>query len=139
MTITLAINGKQVTINDGATVLDAINQSGGYISQLCKDPDMKPIGACRTCLVQIDGMRGFPASCSVPATEGMSVMTETDEARDTRRGVLELTMAMFPPTATPPLRTTASSPLPPGTTALTPPAGPDASARSLTPPTPSSR
>ena len=97
MTITLAINGKQVTINDGATVLDAINQSGGYISQLCKDPDMKPIGACRTCLVQIDGMRGFPASCSVPATEGMSVMTETDEARDTRRGVLELTMAMFPP------------------------------------------
>ena len=97
MTITLAINGKQVTVNDGASVLDAINQSGGYISQLCKDPDMKPIGACRTCLVQIDGMRGFPASCSVPAAEGMSVMTETDEARDTRRGVLELTMAMFPP------------------------------------------
>ncbi len=97
MTITLAINGKQVTVNDGVSVLDAINQSGSYISQLCKDPDMKPIGACRTCLVQIDGMRGFPASCSVPATEGMSVMTETDEARDTRRGVLELTMAMFPP------------------------------------------
>ena len=96
MTITLAINGNQVTVNDGASVLDAINQSGGYISQLCKDPDMKPIGACRTCLVQIDGMRGFPASCSVPAAEGMSVMTETDEARDTRRGVLELTMAMFP-------------------------------------------
>ena len=97
MTITLAINGKQVTVNDGATVLDAINQSGGYISQLCKDPDMKAIGACRTCLVEIDGMRGFPASCSVPAAEGMSIQTETDEARETRRGVIELTMAMFPP------------------------------------------
>ena len=97
MTITLAINGKQVTVNDGATVLDAINQSGGYISQLCKDPDMKAIGACRTCLVEIDGMRGLPASCSVPAAEGMSVNTETEDARDTRRGVLELTMAMFPP------------------------------------------
>ncbi len=96
MTVTLAINGKQVTVNDGASVLDAINQSGAYISQLCKDPDMKPIGACRTCLVQIDGMRGFPASCSVPAADGMSVMTESDEARETRRGVLELTMAMFP-------------------------------------------
>ena len=97
MTITLAINGNQVTVNDGASVLDAINQSGAYISQLCKDPDMKPIGACRTCLVQIDGVRGFPASCSVPAADGMSVLTETDDARDTRRGVLELTMAMFPP------------------------------------------
>ncbi len=96
MTITLAINGKQVTVNDGVSVLDAINQSGAYISQLCKDPDMKPIGACRTCLVQIDGMRGFPASCSVPAADGMSVLTETDDARQTRRGVLELTMAMFP-------------------------------------------
>ncbi len=96
MTIKLAINGKQVTVNDGVSVLDAINQSGAYISQLCKDPDMKPIGACRTCLVQIDGVRGFPASCSVPASEGMSVQTETEEARETRRGVLELTMAMFP-------------------------------------------
>jgi len=96
MTVTLSINGSSVTVNDGSSVLDAINQSGTYISQLCKDPDMKPIGACRTCLVSIDGMRGFPASCSVPATDGMVVETETDKARDLRRGVLELTMAMFP-------------------------------------------
>ena len=96
MTITLAINGKQVTVDDGSTVLDAINRSGAYISQLCKDPDMKAIGACRTCLVQVEGMRGLPASCSVPAEQGMSVLTETEEARETRRGVLELTMAMFP-------------------------------------------
>ena len=96
MTITLAINGKRVSVVDGASVLDAINQSGTYISQLCKDPDMKPIGACRTCLVQIEGQRGFPASCSVPAADGMSVLTETPEAADIRKGVLELTMAMFP-------------------------------------------
>ncbi len=98
MSVTLSINGKQVTVNDGSSVLDAINQSGTYISQLCKDPDMKPIGACRTCLVNIDGMRGFPASCSVPAADGMSIETETDRARDLRRGVLELTMSMFPDT-----------------------------------------
>ena len=96
MSVTLSINGKQITVSDGSSVLDAINQSGTYISQLCKDPDMKPIGACRTCLVSIDGMRGFPASCSVPAADGMSVETETDRARDLRRGVLELTMSMFP-------------------------------------------
>jgi formate dehydrogenase alpha subunit len=94
MSITLAINGNEVEARDGASVLDAINASGTYISQLCKDPDMKPIGACRTCLVQIDGMRGFPASCSVPATDGLKVWTDTREVGNIRRGVLELTQAM---------------------------------------------
>ena len=117
MTITLAINGKQVTVDDGSTVLDAINRSGAYISQLCKDPDMKAIGACRTCLVQVEGMRGLPASCSVPAEQGMSVLTETEEARETRRGVLELTMAMFPKNGEiTRLRTTESFPSPQSTT-----------------------
>ena len=96
MTTTLTINGSPVQVHDGATVLDAINQSGTYISQLCKDPDMKPIGACRTCLVQVEGVRGYPASCAVPVTEGMSVWTDTPEVEAMRRGVLELTLAMFP-------------------------------------------
>lgn len=96
MTIKLSINGREVEANDGASVLDAINGSGTYISQLCKDPDMKPIGACRTCLVQIDGVRGFPASCSVPATDGMIVRTDTPEAQEMRKGVIELTLGMFP-------------------------------------------
>ena len=81
-------------MQEGASVLDAVNASGTYISQLCKDPDMKPIGACRTCLVQIDGTRGFPASCSVPATDGMQVWTDSDDVTRVRRGVLELTQAM---------------------------------------------
>ena len=55
---------------------------------------MKPIGACRTCLVQIDGTRGFPASCSVPARDGMVVRTDTPEVRRIRGGVLELTLGM---------------------------------------------
>jgi formate dehydrogenase alpha subunit len=94
MTITLSINNQPVQVSDGASVLDAINSSGSYISQLCKDPDMKPIGACRTCLVQIEGMRGFPASCSIPAREGMVVWTDTPEVRRIRTGVLELTLGM---------------------------------------------
>lgn len=96
MTITLAINGYDVAVDEGASVLDAVNRSGTYISQLCKDPDMKPIGACRTCLVQIEGVRGYPASCAVPAADGMRVWTDTPEAQAMRRGVLELTLAMFP-------------------------------------------
>ena len=96
MSIRLSINGHAIEVSEGATVLDAINQSGAYISQLCKDPDMKPIGACRTCLVQIEGVRGYPASCAVPVTDGMSVWTDTPEVHAMRKGVLELTLAMFP-------------------------------------------
>ena len=97
MAVTLSVNGKLVEVDEGSSVLDAINASGVYISQLCKDPDMKAIAACRTCLVQIDGVRGFPASCSVPAADGMQVHTDAEETVDLRRGVLELTMAMLEP------------------------------------------
>ena len=96
MSISLTVNGNQVQVPAGASVLDAVNASDTYLSQLCKDPDMKAIGACRTCLVQIEGMRGFPASCSVPASDGMVVHTETPEVERIRSGVLELTLAMVP-------------------------------------------
>ena len=104
MTTPLTIDNQSVTVPDGGSVLDAINASDIYISQLCKDPDMKAIGACRTCLVQIDGVRGFPASCSVPATDGMVVQSDSDDVRRIRSGVIELTMAMLPePAKSPPL------------------------------------
>ena len=96
MTISLTINDSAVQVPDGSSVLDAVNASNTYLSQLCKDPDMKAIGACRTCLVQIEGMRGFPASCSVPASDGMVVRTDTPEVDRIRSGVLELTLAMLP-------------------------------------------
>lgn len=99
MPIALTVNGARVTVPDGASVLDAVNASGTYLSQLCKDPDMKPIGACRTCLAQIEGQRGFPASCATPAREGMVVSTETPDVRRIRRVVLELTLAMVKPEA----------------------------------------
>ncbi len=95
MTITLRIDGSSVRVPDGVSVLDAVNSSGVYVPQLCKDPDMKPIGACRTCLVEVEGVRGFPASCSLPAADGMEVRTGTPQVTNVRRGVLELTQAML--------------------------------------------
>ena len=83
-----------VSVSAGASALDAINAAGVAISQLCKDPDMPAIGACRTCLVQIDGVRGFPASCSVPATDGMTIRTDTEDVRRIRSGVVQLTLGM---------------------------------------------
>ena len=96
LTINLTVNGQPVQVPAGASVLDAVNAAETYLPQLCKDPDMKPLGACRTCLVQVEGVRGFPASCSLPAAEGMAVRTDTPEVERIRAGVLELTLAMLP-------------------------------------------
>ncbi|MAX04130.1 MAG: formate dehydrogenase subunit alpha, partial [Dehalococcoidia bacterium] len=93
--LSININGHQMEVPEGITVLEAINSSGTYISQLCKDPDMKPIGACRTCLVKIDGVNGYPASCSTPVNDGMQIWTETPDVRNTRSGVLDLTLSML--------------------------------------------
>ena len=100
MAVFVTVNGKRVEVPDGATALDAVNASETYLSQLCKDPDMKAIGACRTCLVEIEGTRGFPASCSVPARDGMVIRTDTPAVERIRAGVLELTLAMLPSSGT---------------------------------------
>src|ERR1700746_2539412 len=94
--LSLTIDGQRVSVPRGASALDAINAAGVFVPQLCKDPDQKARGACRTCLVQIEGMRGFPASCTTPCTEGMQISVNSPEAQRIRRGVLELTMGMHP-------------------------------------------
>ena len=94
LAVNLTVDGIPVSVPAGASALDAINAAGVSISQLCKDADMPAIGACRTCLVQIDGMRGFPASCSTPASEAMVIRTDTQDARRIRSGVIELTLGM---------------------------------------------
>src|SRR5437773_4933109 len=96
MSIALLIDGQPVQVAAGATVLDAVNQLGLPLPQLCKDPDRPPLGACRTCLVQVDGVRGFPASCSTPVREGMVVSTQSSDAIRIRQGVLDLTLGMLP-------------------------------------------
>ncbi|MGI8550020.1 MAG: formate dehydrogenase subunit alpha [Dehalococcoidia bacterium] len=92
----LSLDGLSVEVPEGASVLDAINAAGIYIPQLCKDPDGPILGACRTCLVKIEGSRGFPASCSTPVTEGMRITTSAPDLDRIRRGVLELTAGMNP-------------------------------------------
>ena len=94
----LTLNGKNIKSSKGKSVLDVINDSKTYIPQLCKDPDMKPIGACRTCLVEIEGMNGILASCSVEAKPNMKIWTDTERPKKMREGVLELTLGMLPKT-----------------------------------------
>ncbi|HEX2170957.1 MAG TPA: formate dehydrogenase subunit alpha [Dehalococcoidia bacterium] len=94
--ITVTVDGRPVQAPAGATVLEAVNRSGTYLPQFCKDPDQKPMGACRTCLVEVEGQRGFPASCGLPARDGMVVRTSGPSLDRIRRGVIELTLGMHP-------------------------------------------
>ena len=92
-TITLTINGKEVNAKKGATVLEAALSAGIYIPTRCYDPDLKPYGACRLCVVEIEGMRGLVSSCTTPASEGMIVHTETQRVNRARRITMELIIA----------------------------------------------
>jgi formate dehydrogenase alpha subunit len=93
----LTIDGAAVTVPQGATVLDAVNVLGIPLPQLCKDPDRAALGACRTCLVTVEGQRGTPAACHLPAREGMVVSTTAPEAVRVRSLVLDLTRSMLTP------------------------------------------
>ncbi len=95
-TISLSVNGREVTAKRGATVLEAALGAGIYIPTLCYDPDLKPYGACRLCVVEIEGMRGLVGSCTTPATEGMVVHTETPRVNQARRITMELIIANHP-------------------------------------------
>src|SRR5881397_3178195 len=93
----LAVDGRLVEVPSGATVLDAVNTLGIPLPQLCKDPDRSPLGACRTCLVHVEGQRGAPAACHLPARDGMVVDTQHPEVVRVRSMVLDLTLSMLTP------------------------------------------
>src|SRR4029450_10549181 len=98
---TLHVNVDDVTVDvpAGATVLDAVNRLGIPLPQLCKDPDRSPLGACRTCIVHVEGQRGLPAACHLTARDGMVVKTTHPEAERVRRAVLDLPLSMLTPSA----------------------------------------
>src|SRR5438093_13006503 len=93
----LTIDGCLVELAEGATVLDGVNRLAIPLPQLCKDPDRAPLGACRTCLVHVEGQRGLSAACHLPAREGMVVSSAHPDAVRVRRGVLVLTLSLPPP------------------------------------------
>jgi formate dehydrogenase alpha subunit len=92
-TVTLTIDGVKVEVAEGTTVLEAARKAGVYIPTLCYDPDLKPYGGCRLCIVEIEKMRGLPTSCTTVATDGMVVHTETRAVNQSRRITVELIMA----------------------------------------------
>jgi len=93
----LTVDGTAIEVAPGTSVLDAVNRLGIPVPQLCKDPDRAPLGACRTCLVRVEGQPGLSASCHLPARDGMVVDTCHPDAVKTRKAVLDLTWSMLTP------------------------------------------
>ena len=94
--IKMIINGRELIVPRGLTVLEAAQRAEVYVPTLCYDPDLNPYGACRLCIVQIEGLRGFPTSCTTPVQDGMVVQTETAEIQRIRKLIVELAIADHP-------------------------------------------
>jgi len=91
--VTLTIDGRQVPARANATVLEACREAGIHIPTLCHDPRLEPYGACRLCIVEIEGLRGFPTSCTTLVSDGMVVTTQSDTIHELRSSVVELLLS----------------------------------------------
>jgi len=91
--IQLTIDGQHLKAQEGETVLEAAQKAGIDIPTLCAHPALEPYGACRLCIVEIEGLRGNPTSCTTPVADGMVVHTKTDEILETRREILKLLLS----------------------------------------------
>ena len=95
-TITLNIDGRDVKVQRGTSILNAALANGIYIPHLCHHPNLPPINACGLCVVDIEGTENPIAACSTPAKGGMTVATKTDEIDRLRKLALELILCGHP-------------------------------------------
>jgi formate dehydrogenase major subunit len=94
--VTLEIDGQAVTVPAGTSLMRAAVEAGVSVPKLCATDSLEPFGSCRLCLVEIEGRRGFPASCTTPAEAGMKVRTQSDKLSKLRHDVMELYISDHP-------------------------------------------
>mgnify|MGYP003767537723 CR=1 FL=1 len=94
--IKLIIDGREVEAPAGSTILEAADNAGIDIPRLCHDPELTNMGACRLCVVEVEGNALLPASCVTPVTEGMVVQTESAAVIEARKMILDLMIADHP-------------------------------------------
>lgn len=94
--IELTINDIKVKAEEGMTILDAAKSVGIHIPTLCHMKDLFPTGACRICVVEVDGMRGLTPSCAYPVMQGMKVQTNSARVRVARKTIIELLIENHP-------------------------------------------
>src|SRR6266404_5487952 len=94
--VTLEIDGQTVTVPAGTSLMRAAVEAGVQVPKLCATDNMESFGSCRLCLVEIEGRRGTPASCTTPVEPGMKVRTQSPKIAKLRRGVMELYISDHP-------------------------------------------
>ncbi|MDF0606561.1 formate dehydrogenase subunit alpha [Neisseriaceae bacterium TC5R-5] len=94
--INLSIDGRCISVPAGTSVMRAAALLDTAIPKLCATDSLEPFGSCRMCLVEIEGQRGYPASCTTPVAEGMVVRTQSAQLSKLRRGVMELYISDHP-------------------------------------------
>jgi NADP-reducing hydrogenase subunit HndD len=90
---TLSINNTRIEVPEGTTILAASKQMGIHIPTLCFVEGLQAVGACRVCVVEVEGARNLVASCSMPVAQGMKVFTNSRKVREARRAVVELLLS----------------------------------------------
>ena len=94
--VTLMIDDREITVPEGTSIMRASIMAGVNVPKLCATDSLEPFGSCRLCVVEIEGRRGYPASCTTPVAEGLKVRTQTDKLADIRRGTMELYISDHP-------------------------------------------
>ena len=94
--VTLEIDGVEVSVPEGTSVMAAAVDAGVRVPKLCATDSLEAFGSCRLCLVEIEGRKGYPASCTTAVAPGMKVRTQTPKLADLRRGVMELYISDHP-------------------------------------------
>ena len=94
--VELQIDGRTLNVPEGTSLMRAAAQAGISIPKLCATDMLEAFGSCRLCLVEIEGRKGYPASCTTPVTAGMKVSTQTPKLAEIRRGVMELYISDHP-------------------------------------------
>ncbi len=94
--VTLTIDGREVSVPEGTSIMRAAMEMGTEIPKLCATDMLDAFGSCRLCLVEIEGRAGTPASCTTPVAPGIVVRTQTERLAQIRRGVMELYISDHP-------------------------------------------
>ncbi len=94
--VTFTLNGKEVSVKEGMTILEAARENGVDIPTLCHDKNLSVFGGCRLCVVEVEGARTLIASCTTEVREGMIVQTESEKVVSARRTIIDLLLASHP-------------------------------------------
>ena len=94
--LSITIDNKHMEVRSNQTILEAARDNGIMIPSLCAMERLSPYGACRLCVVEVDGLRGFPTSCTTPVENGMVIRTDTTELKSLRQEILRLTLGEHP-------------------------------------------